>query len=63
MAEAVASPIANAPGCGPRAGTSSEKRCVVQPICANNPNAMPAESVKNFKSPQSAGSGLRLRGW
>jgi hypothetical protein len=28
----------------PRVGTSREKRCAVKPICANNPNAMPADS-------------------
>ena len=33
IAEGVASPIAKAAGCAPRAGTSSEKRCVIKPIC------------------------------
>ena len=57
MAEVVASPIANTAGCGPMAGTNREKRCVIKPICANNPNAMSAESVKNFRSPLSEDPG------
>ncbi|MGY4414108.1 hypothetical protein ACVWWK_002187 [Bradyrhizobium sp. LB9.1b] len=48
--------------CGPNAGSSSEKRCAVKPICANSPRLMPAASVRNLRSRQSSdpGSGRAL---
>jgi hypothetical protein len=57
IANAVANPMARPACCAPSAGTSKEKRCAVKPICANSPKAIPAESVRNFQSPQSRDPG------
>jgi len=46
ITEVVASPIAKAAHCALTAGTSSENRCVIKPICGDNPNAIPAEASK-----------------
>ena len=53
IAAAVARPI-RIPATGPpNTGTSSEKRCAINPICANSPSAIAAARVRKRRSRQS----------